>query len=150
MDNPEPAADGTETDDARQSPALDTERRAATADEAKTPTGHKTLTGTAHTHGRPQKKAKALLIEDLEQIVAPLASLGTLKAARDNALLQIGFFGGVRRSELVGIEAEHLGWAPEGIEIMLPRSKTDQPSDGIVKAIPYSDGPCCPSTALSA
>lgn len=41
-----------------------------------------------------------------------LASLGPLKAARDNALLQIGFLG-LRRSELVGIEVEHVDWTPE-------------------------------------
>ncbi|MEO7496835.1 MAG: tyrosine-type recombinase/integrase [Massilia sp.] len=119
-------------------------------DPASTPTVRKTLTGIARTHGRPKKKAKALPIEDLERIVARLASLGTLKAARDNALLQIGFFGGLRRSELVGIEAEHVGWTPDGIEIMLPRSKTDQMGEGIVKAIPYSAGPCCPASALRA
>ncbi len=119
-------------------------------DPASTPTARKTLTGIARTHGRPKKKAKALPIEDLERIVAQLASLGTLKAARDNALLQIGFFGGLRRSELVGIKVEHLGWTHEGIEIMLPRSKTDQLGEGIIKAIPYSDGPCCPATALRA
>jgi hypothetical protein len=56
----------------------------------------------------------------------------------------------MRRSELVAIEVEHVGWAPEGIEIMLPRSKTDQQGEGIVKAIPYSDGPCCPAMALRA
>lgn len=62
-------------------------------DPASTPTVRKTLTGIARTHGRPKKKAKALPIEDLERIVAQLASAGTLRAARDNALLQIGFFG---------------------------------------------------------
>jgi hypothetical protein len=56
----------------------------------------------------------------------------------------------LRRSELVSIEVGHVGWTPEGIEIMLPRSKTDQLGEGIVKAIPYSDGPCCPATALRA
>lgn len=119
-------------------------------DPTSTPTVRKTLTGIARSHGRPKKKAKALPIADLERIVAQLASAGTLKAARDNALLQIGFFGGLRRSELVGIEVEHVGWTPEGIEIMLPRSKTDQLGEGIVKAIPYSDGPCCPASALRA
>jgi integrase len=119
-------------------------------DPASMPTVRKTLTGIARTHGRPKKKAKALPIEDLERIVAQLASAGTLKAARDNALLQIGFFGGMRRSELVAIEVGHVGWAPEGIEIMLPRSKTDQLGEGIIKAIPYSEGPCCPATALRA
>ena len=119
-------------------------------DPASTPTVRKTMTGIARTHGRPKKKAKALPIEDLERIVAALASAGTLKAARDNALLQIGFFGGMRRSELVAIEVGHLGWTPEGIEVMLPRSKTDQLGEGIIKAIPFSDGPCCPARALRA
>jgi integrase len=119
-------------------------------DPASTPTVRKTLTGIARTHGRPKKQAKALPIEDLERIVAQLAGGGTLKAVRDNALLQIGFFGGLRRSELVAIEVEHVGWTLEGIEIMLPRSKTDQLGEGIVKAIPYSDGLCCPATALRA
>lgn len=119
-------------------------------DPASTPTVRKTLTGISRTHGRPKKKAKALPIEDLERIVTHLASAGTLKAARDNALLQIGFFGGLRRSALVAIKVEHVGWTHEGIEILLPRSKTDQLGEGIVKAIPYSGGPCCPASALRA
>jgi integrase len=69
----------------------------------------KTETGIALTHGRPKKKAKALPIEDLERIVAQLASSGTLKAARDHVLLQIGFVGGLCRSELVAIEVGHVG-----------------------------------------
>jgi len=120
------------------------------ADPTSTPTVRKTLAGIARTHGRPKRKAKALPIEDLELIVARLASLPTLKAVRDSALLQVGFFGGFRRSELVGIEVDHLLWTQEGIEIVLPRSKTDQTGEGIVKAIPYSDGPCCPARALRA
>lgn len=120
------------------------------ADPAATPTVRKTLTGIARVNGRPKKKAKALPIEDLELIVAALAGLGTLKAARDNALLQVGFFGGFRRSELVDIEVDHIAWDDQGITLTLPRSKTDQTGEGVVKAIPYSDGPCCPATALRA
>lgn len=63
-------------------------------DPASTPTVRKTLTGIARTHGHPKQNAKALPIEDLERIVAQLASAGTLQAKRDNALLQIGFFWG--------------------------------------------------------
>ncbi len=118
------------------------------ADPAATPTVRKILAGIARTHGRPKKKAKALPIEDLELIVATLAARSTLKAARDNALLQVGFFGGFRRSELVGIEVDHIAWDAQGITITLPRSKTDQTGEGVAKAIPYSAGPCCPATAL--
>ncbi len=119
-------------------------------DPAATPTVRKTLAGIARVNGRPKKKAKALPIEDLELIVASLSGLGTLKAACDNALLQVGFFGGFRRSELVDIKVDRLAWDAQGITITLPRSKTDQTGEGVVKAIPYSDGPCCPATALRA
>lgn len=120
------------------------------ADPASTPTVRKTLAGIGRTHGKPKKKAKALPVEDLERIAVHLASLDTLKARRDNALLQIGFFGCFRRSELVSLEVEHVAWEPDGIVITLQRSKTDQEGQGIVKAIPYGDGPCCPATALRA
>jgi integrase len=118
------------------------------ADPASTPTVRKTLAGIARTHGKPKKKAKALPLEDLERIVAHLASLGTLKSRRDSAMLQLGYFGGYRRSEIVGLDVAHVAWEPEGIVITLPRSKTDQQGEGIVKAVPYGDGPCCPATAL--
>lgn len=119
-------------------------------DPAATPTVRKTLAGIARSHGKPKKKAKALPVEDLERIVTHLAAFDTLKAKRDNALLQIGFFGGYRRSELVGLEVPHVAWEPDGIVVTLPRSKTDQEGAGIVKAIPYGDGPCCPAKALRA
>lgn len=117
-------------------------------DPASTPAVRKTLLGIGRTHGKPKKKAKALPIEDLERIASHLVDLDTIKAKRDNALLQIGYFGGYRRSELVGLEVSHIAWEPEGLVITLGRSKTDQLGQGINKAIPFGDGPCCPATAL--
>lgn len=117
-------------------------------DPASTPTVRKTLLGIGRTHGKPKKKAKALPIEDLERIVEHLARIDTLKAKRDNALLQIGYFGGYRRSELVGLEVSNFAWEQEGLVITLPRSKTDQLGQGITKAIPFGNGSCCPATAL--
>ncbi|MGK5066146.1 tyrosine-type recombinase/integrase [Janthinobacterium sp. RT4P48] len=122
----------------------------AFADPASTPTVRKTLAGIARLHGKPKKKAKALPLEDLEVIVAQLHAVGSLKALRDSALLQLGFFGGFRRSELAGLRLEDVAWEPQGMVITLPRSKTDQLGEGIVKAIPYGDGICCPATALRA
>lgn len=117
-------------------------------DPASTPNVRKTLSGIERTHGTPKKKAKALPVEDLTTIVAHLAELGTLAASRDNALLQVGYFGGFRRSELAGLEVADLTWEPEGVVVTLARSKTDQDGQGIVKAIPYGEGLCCPATAL--
>ncbi len=119
-------------------------------DPASTPTVRKTLAGIARTHGKPKKKAKALPLEDMERIVAHLVRLDSLKARRDNALLQLGYFGGYRRSEIVSLDITYVAWEPDGIVITLPRSKTDQQGEGIVKAIPYGEGPCCPVTALRA
>lgn len=120
------------------------------ADPASTPTVRKTLAGIARLHGKPKKKAKALPLEDLETIVEKLHALGTTKALRDSALLQLGFFGAFRRSELAGLTVEDVRWEKQGLVITLPRSKTDQLGEGIVKAIPFGDGVCCPATALRA
>ena len=49
---------------------------------------------------------------------------------RNNALLQLGFFGAFRRSELANIQIEQLRFVLERIEIMIPRSKTDQAREG--------------------
>ncbi|HET8701462.1 MAG TPA: tyrosine-type recombinase/integrase [Nitrococcus sp.] len=118
-------------------------------DAAATPTVRKTLRGIERVHGRPRQKAKALPLEDLERIVAHLAGLPELAALRDNALLQMGYFGAFRRRELVALDTADLHWEREGLRIMLPRSKTDQTGQGFMKAIPYADqGICCPASAL--
>jgi integrase len=55
-----------------------------------------------------------------------LSEQSDIRAIRNSALLQIGFFGGFRRSELVSLRCEDVKWEPEGITLLLPRSKTDQ------------------------
>jgi integrase len=114
------------------------------------PSVRKTLKGITRIHGKPKKKAKALPIEDLEAIVAKLEPDTSLIAIRNNALLQIGFFGALRRSELAALMVEELAWETDGLVITLARSKTDQEGEGISKAIPYGgpDGICCPVRAL--
>ncbi|QRX82429.1 tyrosine-type recombinase/integrase [Glaciimonas sp. PAMC28666] len=117
-------------------------------DPAATPTVRKTLLGIQRKNGLPAKKAKALPVEDLALIVMALREQGTLKALRDNALLQISYFGAYRRSEVVRLQITHLTWEPEGVLITLPRSKTDQKGEGITKAIPFGEQVCCPPSAL--
>lgn len=114
------------------------------------PNVRKTLKGITRTHGKPKKKAKALPIEDLEQIVAKLGPDASLIAIRNNALIQIGFFGALRRSELAALTVEELAWERDGLVITLTRSKTDQEGEGVAKAIPYGrpDGICCPVRAM--
>ncbi len=112
------------------------------------PLVNKTMIGITRTHGKPKDKAPALTPKDLQLIVESLRLDTSLTALRDNAILQIGFFGALRRSELVNIHYEHITWKDEGIEILLPSSKTDQTHEGQYCAIPYGNSLLCPVKAL--
>lgn len=61
------------------------------------------LEGIRNTHGRPPVQKEAVLPEDL---IAMLETLdrGTLRGLRDRAILLMGFAGGLRRSEVVGLD----------------------------------------------
>ena len=119
-------------------------------DPAATHTVRKTLLGIARVHGKPKDKARALAVADMEKISDALARRGGLRARRDNALLQLAYFGAYRRSEVVALQVHDVVWLPEGIQLTLPRSKTDQEGQGIAKAIPFGSGACCPAGALRA
>lgn len=116
------------------------------------PTAHplvrKTLSGILHVHGRPAEKAPAFSIEQLMLLSHYLRTQGNIISIRDQALIQIGFFGAFRRSELVAMHWEHVKFVPQGVEILIPRSKTDQEGEGQVCAIPYGNSVLCPVTAL--
>lgn len=116
------------------------------------PTNHpaiqKTMTGILRTHGKPKEKAHALAPDELAKIHASLKTQHTLAALRDDALLQIGFFGALRRSELIAIKLEHLTWTNAGIQILIPHSKTDQSHSGQYAVIPYGNETLCPIHAL--
>jgi integrase len=73
----------------------------------------------------------------------------TLAAIRDNALLQIGFFGAFRRGELINIRVEHIKVSEEGMTILIPKSKTDQGGAGQYCAIPYGNENLCPGVRLT-
>jgi len=116
------------------------------------PSGHpaviKTMAGIVRTHGRPKDKASPLLAEDLAYIVAHLEQNSSMRSARDTALLLLGFFGAFRRSELVAIQVAHVTWKDDGLEILIPHSKTDQENEGQVCAVPAGTPPLCPVHAL--
>lgn len=119
-------------------------------DPTQAPIVSKTLTGIARIHGKPKNKAAPLLPEHLVKIADYLAEQSTLSACRDNALLQVGFLGAFRRSELVAICMDHINWQPNGIEILIPKSKTDQLNTGQYCAIPNGNEQLCAVRALKA
>lgn len=61
------------------------------------------LAGIRNTHGKPPVQKEALMPADL---IAMLETLdrGTLRGLRDRAMLLIGFAGGLRRSEITGLD----------------------------------------------
>jgi len=61
----------------------------------------------------------------------------TLTGKRDRALLALGFAGAFRRAELVALDVADLREDPEGLRVMVRRSKTDQEGQGFEKAIPH-------------
>jgi integrase len=113
------------------------------------PTVRKTMKGIRHKHSKPKRKAIALRLEHVAAMLVELEKrTSSHKKTRDLALVQIGFFGAFRRSELVAIQVEDLSWEPEGLIIRLPRSKTDQEGEGLYRAIPKGNKLICPVRAL--
>ena len=118
------------------------------ADPTVYPHVRKTLTGIMHVHGKPKQKAPALTSEQLITMAQYMTQQNTLASLRNNALLQTGFFGAFRVSELTQIKVEDITFVPEGMEILIPRSKTDQNGEGQHCAIPYGDPLLCPASAI--
>lgn len=100
--------------------------------------------------GTKQRQVQPMVKDDL---LAALVMIDQqkkpVKAARDRALLLVGFASAMRRSELVAVRVEHLTHLPNGVEIFLPSSKTDQEAQGRTVFIPHADGDRCPVRALA-
>ena len=106
-----------------------------------------TLQGLRRKHGTAQKQAKALVREDLFAILDCMGD--SLKDARDRALLLLGFAGGFRRSELVGLDVADIEHVRQGVVITLRHSKTDQEGAGRKIGIPYGRTRHCPAAAVT-
>ena len=103
------------------------------------------LLGIKRTLGSRQKAKKPILINDLKLIIKAINE----DKIRDKALILVGFAGGFRRSELVNIYFQDIDFVPEGVKILIRRSKTDQSGEGSIKAIPYFENQeFCPVIAL--
>lgn len=120
------------------------------ADPSTHPAIRKTLVGIKNVHGKPKDKASPLTLARLSLVSAALNSTNQLLDSRNRALLLLGFFGAFRRSELIKLCWEDITHVPEGIEILVTRSKTDQGGEGQVCAIPHGEQALlCPILALT-
>ncbi|MGY6633145.1 MAG: tyrosine-type recombinase/integrase [Alkalilacustris sp.] len=78
------------------------------------------LAGIRRTHGRPPKRKAAVLADDILAMVATLPH--DLRGLRDRAMLLLGYAGGLRRSEITGLDAAR-ETSPDGagwVEILAP------------------------------
>lgn len=105
------------------------------------------LQGLRRKYGAAQKQAKALTREDLLAILEHLDD--GMKDARDRALLLLGFAGGFRRSELVGLDVADIEQVRQGVIITLRHSKTDQEGAGRKIGIPHGRTRHCPVAAVT-
>jgi len=87
-----------------------------------------TLHGIRRKLGVAQTRKKPLTRDRLVKLINSLE--GPIAAARDKALLLIGFAGSLRRSELAALKVEEIAWHRKGVTLTIPRSKTDQEGEG--------------------
>jgi integrase len=105
-----------------------------------------TLRGLKRIKGTAQRQATPLIKEDLFVVLEAMGS--RLKDIRDRALLLLGFAGGFRRSELIGLNFDDVVLVRQGLEVTLRRSKTDQNGAGRKIGVPHGRGRWCPVAAL--
>ena len=103
------------------------------------------IKGIRRVKGVAQKAAKPLIKEDLFAVLDTMGD--TIKDARDRSLLLVGFAGGFRRSELVGLNVEDVAFVRQGMIITLRHSKTDQEGHGRKIGIPFGRSKHCPVKA---
>ena len=105
------------------------------------------LMGIKRKKGSFQQGKKPILINQLKAIINVIDNDKTkeIKKVRDKTLILIGFGGGFRRNELVSINYNDMEFVPEGVKIIIRKSKTDQFGEGMLKGIPYfSNQNYCP------
>ena len=73
----------------------------------------------------------ALPLEEPGEGAGPAAVARHLRALRDRALILVGYAGAFRRAELASIEVEDVSLNPDGMEIHVPKAKTDPRTVGI-------------------
>ena len=111
------------------------------------PAIRETLRGIGRKHGSPSRRAAAITTAEVRKLCRACGP--DLTGARDQAMFLLGFAGALRRSELVGLDVEHVTWTGGGLKLLIERSKTDTQGEGAEIAIPQGRaGDTCPVTAL--
>jgi len=81
-----------------------------------------------------RRQAKPLSIADLRAVIGRIDL--SVAGKRDRAVLLIGWFGALRRSEIASLDRNDIDLSADGLRIRIRRSKTDQESQGYEIGIP--------------
>lgn len=101
------------------------------------------LKGIRRTLGIAPIQKQAVLQNDL--VLMTTSQPDSLLGTRDRALILLGFFAALRRSELVALDVSDVDFVHEGLVVHLRRSKTDQEGAGRKIAVPYqTSAKLCP------
>ena len=119
---------------------------AGQADPTKTTLVARLLRGIVRRHERPPRQAAPLMIADLERICEVMG--GGYLTLRDRALLLIGFFAALRRSEIATLDFRDVEQRPGGLLLKIRRSKTDQVGRGRFVFVSARPDALCPAAAL--
>lgn len=92
------------------------------------------LKGIRRTVGTASRQKAPATVDVIHAMLARIDA-ESLHGKRDRALLLLGFAGAFRRSELVAITVEDLTFSDEGVDVFVPKSKTDQEAKGQSVAI---------------
>jgi site-specific recombinase XerD len=117
--------------------------------------------GIRRTHGAPPEQADPLMPPELLDVLDACPQTKVWKTRgrpaepdlaglRDRALLLVGFFAALRRSELSALTIDQIAEHPNGLVLALPRSKTNQHGEQAeLVVLPRAGHPArCPVTAL--
>lgn len=105
------------------------------------------MQGIRRVMGTAQTAKSPVLTNDIKAMINALPD--NLLGTRDRALLLVGFAGGFRRSEIVGLNIEDISFSREGLTIIIRKSKTDQEGSGRKVGIAYgANCDTCPVRSL--
>ena len=93
---------------------------------------------------KPPQPKEPLTPDILTSAIQLVRSSGRLQEWRTVVRMCLAFYAGCRWSDAVALRMSHLTFDPEGVTILIPKSKTDQLGRGETVYIRYANQPCCP------
>lgn len=130
--------------------AIADRHRDAGANPCKHPKVERLMAGIRRQRAAPPDRKQAVCAAELVAMLDAVPR-DTLAGRRDRALLLVGWFSAMRRSELSAMDVAHLTVSEKGIRVTIPRSKTDKACEGQFIALPLqADADLCPVRTLRA